>query len=275
MKKLLVLLIFCVGSLAASSVDAQSLYLSYIDSADVNIRAKNWLQAERYLLMALKQEPANNNNSLLISNLATVQRYQRKYGEALKNYDVALAMTPKAVTLLKNRASLYLELDSLSRAYMDYEKVILLDGEDIEARYYHGLIALRKAQIDVAKADVNDLERINKYSPYTIEAQGILQKTLGNYDEAIERFTSLIKMQSKPAYQTLVNRAECYLEVKRLSDAEIDIKKALQMEPSEPYLYVLRARLNKLRFNERDKERDLQLAEKYGISRKMAFIFMK
>ena len=54
-----------------------------------------------------------------------------------------------------------------------------------------------------------------------------------------------------------------------------DIKKALQMEPSEPYLYVLRARLNKLRFNERDKERDLQLAEKYGISRKMALIFMK
>ena len=86
-------------------------------------------------MLALKQEPANNNNSLLISNLATVQRYQRKYGEALKNYDVALAMTPKAVTLLKNRASLYLELDSLSRAYMDYEKVILLDVDDIDIKF--------------------------------------------------------------------------------------------------------------------------------------------
>ena len=47
------------------------------------------------------------------------------------------------------------------------------------------------------------------------------------------------------------------------------------MEPTEAYLYVLRARLTKLRFNDREKERDLQLAEKYGISRKMALFFMK
>lgn len=260
---------------AAQYVCAQSLYISYIDSADVNIRAKNWLQAERYLLMALKQEPANSNNSLIISNLATVQRYQRKYSEALKNYDVALSMTPKAVTLLKNRASLYLEIDSLSHAYMDYEKVILLDKDDIESRYYHGLIALRKGQMDVAKADIADLERIDKFSPYTLEAQGTLLKTMGNFHEAIEKYSSLIKMQAKPSYQTLINRAECYLEVKRLSDAEKDIKQALAMEPTEAYIYVLRARLNKLRFNDAEKERDLRLAEKYGISRRMALFFIK
>ena len=92
MKKILVLFILSIGCAALNCADAQSLYISYIDSADVNIRAKNWLQAERFLLLALKQEPANNNNSLLISNLATVQRYQRKYGEALKNYDVALSL---------------------------------------------------------------------------------------------------------------------------------------------------------------------------------------
>ncbi|MGM9802622.1 MAG: tetratricopeptide repeat protein [Muribaculaceae bacterium] len=263
------------GILCSNKCDAQSLYLNYIDSADVCIKAHNWLKAERYLLLALKQEPANSNNSLIISNLATVQRYQRKYVEALKNYDVALSMTPKAVTLLKNRASLYLEMDSLSRAYMDFEKVTLLDREDIESRYYHGLIALRKGQLDVAQADIDDLERINKYSPYTIEAQGTLYKTQGKYDEAIERYSSLIKMQAEPSYQTLINRAECYLEVKNLNNAEADIKKAVMMQPTEPYIYVLRARLNKLRFNERDKERDLQLAEKYGISREMAIFFMK
>ena len=134
MKKILVLFILSIGCAALNAADARSLYVSYIDSSDVNIRAKNWLQAERFLLLALKQEPANNNNSLLISNLATVQRYQRKYGEALKNYEVALAMTPKAVTLLKNRASLYLELDSLSRSYLDDEEVSLRGVGDIESR---------------------------------------------------------------------------------------------------------------------------------------------
>ena len=113
----LLLLIFAMAS--SSMVRAQSAYYNYIDTAEMKIKKQNWLQAERYILMALKAEPANKNNSLLISNLATVQRNQKKYIEALKNYDLALAMTPKSVTLLKNRASLYLEIDSLSHAYMD------------------------------------------------------------------------------------------------------------------------------------------------------------
>ena len=257
------------------NLNAQNEYISYIDSADVFIKNKNWLQAERCILMALQKEPANPNNSLLISNLATIQRKEHKYGEALKNYDVAISMTPKAVTLLKNRASLYVELDSLNHAYMDYEKVMLLDSEDVESRYYHGLIALRKGHIEIAKADINDLLRIDKYSPYTKEAQGTLQKTLGNFSDAVDYFSDLISMQSKPSYQTLINRAECYLELNKLQDAEKDIKQGLEMAPSEPYLYVLRARLNKLRHNHLEKERDLRLAEKYGIKREMAIFFMK
>lgn len=259
----------------AKSAFAQSVYYNYVDSADFKIKAHDWLQAERYILLALKAEPANNNNSLLISNLATVQRNQKKYNEALKNYNLAITMTPKSVTLLKNRASLYLEIDSLDHAYMDYEKVSLLDLEDIESRYYHGLIALRKGQIEVAKSDIGDLMRINQYSPYTKEAYATLQKTLGNYSDAIDYYTDLVKMQAKPSYHTLLNRAECYLELKKLNEAEADIKQALTQAPQEGYLYVLRARLNKLRNKEGDKERDIQLAMKYGISREMAIFFIK
>ena len=269
----LLLLIFAMAS--TPMVRAQSAYYNYIDTAEMKIKKQNWLQAEHYILMALKAEPANKNNSLLISNLATVQRNQKKYIEALKNYDLALAMTPKSVTLLKNRASLYLEIDSLSHAYMDYEKVTLLDREDIESRYYHGLIALRKGQIDVAKADFGDLLRINPYSPYTKEAQATLQKTLGNYEEAIEYYSDLIKMQETPSYHTLLNRAECYLEIEKLNEAETDIRHALAKAPTEAYLYVLRARLNKLRRLPGDMERDIQLAIKYGISREMALFFIK
>lgn len=255
--------------------NGQSMYLSYLDSAEVNIKAKKWQQAERHLLEALREEPAHNNNSLIISNLATVQRYQRKYVEALKNYDLALSMTPNAVTLLKNRASLFLELDSINRAYMDYEKVILLDTDDIESRYYHGLLSLRRGDVTVATADFADLLRIDESSPYTIEAQATLQKTLGNYDKAVDYFSKLISMQRKDSYEALLNRGECYLEMKRLNDAEKDIRAALAVAPEEPYLYVLRARLNKLRFNEADKERDIALAMKYGISRELAIKLIK
>ncbi len=268
-----ILLLFVFGSM--QNVFGQSKYLAYIDSADMKIKAQSWLQAERYILLALKEEPANNNNSLLISNLATVQRYQKKYVEALKNYDVALSMTPKAVTLLKNRGSLYLEIDSLSHAYIDFEKVTLLDRDDIESRYYHGLIALRKGHIKIAEADFSDLLRINPNSPYTLEAQATLQKSKGNFERAIEYYSALIELQETPSYQTLINRAECYLELKKLNEADDDIRVALAKQPGEPYIYVLRARLNKLRNNHGDKERDIQLAIKHGLSREIVTFFMK
>ena len=42
------------------------------------------------------------------------------------------------------------------------------------------------------------------------------------------------------------------------------------MSPEDAYIYILRAKLNKARFNREDMERDLKLAEKYGISRELS-----
>ena len=90
--KIFLLAVFFVAG--AKPVHAQSLYYNYIDTAEVKIKAQNWLQAERYILLALKTEPANKNNSLLISNLATVQRNQKKYIEAIRNNTIVLGIGP-------------------------------------------------------------------------------------------------------------------------------------------------------------------------------------
>ena len=55
--------------------------------------------------------------------------------------------------------------------------------------------------------------------------------------------------------------------MKRLSDAADDIRTALEMAPDDPYLYLLRAKLNKLRFERDDMARDIDKAVSLGLSR--------
>ena len=126
----------------AADLDTETPYFQYIDSAQTYIYSHDWPAAEQWLLKAFMTDPDNPSNSMVLSNIATLQRYQGKLSEAVKNYSLALDMTPHAVTLLLNRAALYVEMDSVQRAIDDYERVCELDLYDTEARYSLGVLAM-------------------------------------------------------------------------------------------------------------------------------------
>lgn len=115
-------------------IDTSTVYFALVDSAQQAIKAENWLQAENYLLEAIKSEPGNPSNSLLLSNIATIQRRQGRLNEAVRNYSMAIDLTPNAVTLLHNRAAVYILLDSIALAQADYERIMLIDESDVESR---------------------------------------------------------------------------------------------------------------------------------------------
>ncbi len=247
-------------------IDTTTLYFALIDSAQHHINLKQWAVAERFLLDAIKAEPGNPSNSLLLSNLATMQRRQGKLAEAIKNYSMAIDLTPNAVTLLHNRAALYTVVDSIARAQADYERIMELDPADVESRYNHGMIALNLGDRKTAEKDFNSILSINPNSGMGKQGQGYLNKHAGNYDKAAECFSEVIKV--RPTSTLLANRADCYLATKRLNDASLDIANALELDPDDPYIYVLRAKLNKLRFNRSDMERDIKLAVAHGLDEK-------
>ncbi len=248
-----------------ADLDTETPYFQAIDSAQTYIYSHEWAMAEQWLLKAFMADPSNPNNSLILSNIATLQRYQGKLVDAVKNYSLALDMTPHAVTLLLNRAALYVEMDSVERAIDDYERVCELDLYDTEARYSLGVLAMERGDTRRAEDLFNEIKRINPNSGLYHEGMGLLNKRNGNHARAAELFTQVIKVQ--PNAQLLGNRADCYLILKRLNDAEDDIRTALEMSPSDPYLYVLRAKLNKLRFQRDDMQRDIDTAVSLGLSR--------
>jgi len=253
------------GNPYIADLDTETPYFQYIDSAQTCIYSHDWPQAEQWLLKAFKADPDNPGNSMVLSNIATLQRYQGKLADAVKNYTLALDMTPHAVTLLLNRAALYVEMDSVQRAIDDYERVCELDFYNTEARYSLGVLAMERGDTNRAEDLFNEIKRINPNSGLYHEGMGLLHKRNGNHARAAELFTQLIKVQ--PTAQLLGHRADCYLAMKRLNDAEEDIRTALEMSPGDPYLYLLRAKLNKLRFQRDDMNRDIDTAVSLGLSR--------
>ena len=248
-----------------ADIDTESPYFQYIDSAQTYIYSHDWPKAEQWLTKAFLIDPDNPGNSMVLSNIATLQRYQGRLAEAVKNYSLALDMTPHAVTLLLNRAALYVEMDSVQRAIDDFERVCELDMYDTEARYSLGVLAMERGDNKRAEDLFNEIKRINPNSGLYHEGMGLLHKRNGNFSRAAELFTQVIKVQ--PSAQLLGNRADCYLAMKRLNDAEDDIRTALEMTPDDPYLYVLRAKLNKLRFQREDMARDIDTSVSLGLSR--------
>lgn len=248
-----------------ADLDTETPYFQYVDSAQTYIYSHDWPIAEQWLFKAFKADPDNPSNSMILSNIATLQRYQGKLADAVKNYSLALDMTPHAVTLLLNRAALYVEMDSVQRAIDDYERVCELDMYDTEARYSLGVLALEQGDTKRAEDLFNEIKRINPNSGLYHEGMGLLQKKAGNHSRAAELFSQVIKVH--PSAQLLGHRADCYLAMKRLNDAEDDIRTALEMTPDDPYLYVLRAKLNKLRFQRDDMNRDIDTAVSLGLPR--------
>lgn len=246
------------------AIDTTSEYYNYIDSAQIHIKGQDWAKAEYFLRNAIKADPTNHNNSLILSNIGTIQRYQGKVTQAIKNYSLALDMTPNSVTILLNRAAAYMTIDSIELSRKDYARVAELDLSNTESRYNLGIISIQRRDYKKAEDLFMEITKISPNSALAQEGLGKLNEVNGNYAKAVDHYSKIIKV--RPSTSILANRAHCYLMMKRLNDAEDDIRSGLQIDSNDGYLYLLRALLNKLRFNTEDMGRDIKLAEQHGIS---------
>lgn len=251
----------------AMMVDTATTYYRLVDSSQVFINRQQWPEAEQCLRRAIAAEPENPSNSLLLSNLATLQRYQGRYTDALKNYTLALDLTPNAVTLLLNRAAVYVLTGQTELARADYNRVATIDPNDIESRYSLGMLDVESLNFDQAEQWFKQVARIKPTSGLADEGLATLYKTRGDYAKAIEHLSVVIKSEPNP--RLLANRADCHLMLHQLNLAADDIRQALEIDPEDPYLYLLRAKLNKLRFNRADTERDINLAVSHGLDREL------
>ncbi len=255
-------ILFAVTAIAASGYD-NDRYFTLMGEADKAIAGEDWSLAEEKLTEALRTQPANPSNVLLMSNLGMVRYHAGRYDEALTTLDDAHIMAPASVTVLQNRARILAELGRLEESYRDYTTIINLDTTLIEPRFYHAVIAMEMGLTEQATNDVESMKIINPSHRLTNLSEATLLIRQGRYDEAIPPLSRVIDIE--PAASHYASRALCRLMTSQLGDAAEDIASGLELDPLDGELYLYRALLNKMRYRQDDAEADGRQAIKLGI----------
>lgn len=229
----LILIMIC----ACFQLSAQT-YDELITRAMNAVERDSLYQAEAWFKKALQLEPANMRNALLLSNLGTIQRRMGKNKEALESYSLALNLTPYSITMLLNRASLYLDMDNLDKAYVDYCNVIDLDAKNQEALGFRAYIYMRRRQYQDARNDYKNLLEVVPGDKTARIGMAMVNQKLQRYQESLEEFNRLIVDYPKDV-SLLKARAELEVEMNTLELALLDLESAVKMAPNDAEIYVM------------------------------------
>lgn len=232
-----ILRLIVVGMLVCLQLSAQT-YDELITRAMDAVEKDSLFQAEELFKKALQLEPANMRNSLLFSNMGTIQRRMGRNKEAIESYSLALNLAPHSTTMLLNRASLYLEMDYLDKAYVDYCDVIDLDAKNVEALQFRAYIYMRRRQYQDAKQDYQTLLEVMPEDKTARIGMAMVNQKMQRYREALEEFNRLIVDFPKDA-SLLKARAELEVEVNSLEMALLDLESAAKISPDDAEIYVM------------------------------------
>ena len=230
------------------------------------IDADSLSQAEDALREALRIEPGNPSNGMLLLNLGTIQRRQGKLKEAEDSYTIGLAFLPKNLTLLNNRAQLFAEMEKYPEAIEDYTEVIYQEPENENAYYERALCKLMNQDTLGARLDLEQIDRFNPNSAKSRLGMAYVYKAQEMWREASELYDALIERNPRNA-SLLRERAEVFYFSNRMGAALDDVNKSIDFDPRDPYSYLLRAQI---RYAKGDKEfarRDLNQALELGLNK--------
>ena len=230
--KVILIAVFACFQLSAQTYD------ELITRAMNAVESDSLYQAETWFKKALQLEPANMRNALLFSNLGTIQRRMGKNQEALESYSLALNLTPYSITMLLNRASLYLDMDYLDKAYVDYCNVIDLDAKNQEALGFRAYIYMRRRQYQDARNDYQKLLEVVPGDKTARIGMAMVNQKLQRYRESLEEFNRLIVDYPKDV-SLLKARAELEVEMNTLELALLDLESAVKMAPNDAEIYVM------------------------------------
>lgn len=234
MKRLVYILVILCNCFHLSA----QTYEEWVGKAMDALESDSLYEAERFFKEALNKEPAHMGNSLLLSNLGTIQRRMGKNKEALESYTLALNKTPHSVKILLNRASLYLELDYLEKAYSDYCNVMDLSPKNKEALQFRAYIYMRQRRYNEARNDYRTLLEEEPDNRTARIGMVMVNQRDNRFREAIDDLNRLITDYPQDA-SLLKARAELEVDMNALDMALLDLEEAAKKTPNDAEIYVM------------------------------------
>ena len=238
-------------------------YMKYVQWGDDAVAKNKWGEAITYYEEAMRTEPSNPQNVMLLSNVGMLHHYAGEDSLALHTLSEARAMAPASVVILKNRAQVLADMNRVDDAMRDYDLLLSMDSTYTDAWFGRAALNLRMARYDNAEADALKLLALQPDNLQGKYVLSLIYSNTGRPAEAIPMFTALI--DDKPQAPLYADRALCRLQLDELPEAADDIARGLELNPDEAELYYCRAILNLRRFREEDARKDADKAIELGM----------
>jgi tetratricopeptide (TPR) repeat protein len=264
-KSIFFLVIIAICALDCSISSAQN-YDELITRSFDYLDADSLPEAEEALREALRIEPGNPGNGMLLLNLGTIQRRQGKLKEAEESYTIGLAFLPNNLTLLNSRAQLFAEMEKYPEAINDYTEVIYHEPENEDAYYERALCKLMNQDTLGARLDLEQIDRFNPNSAKSRLGMAYVYKAQQMWREASELYDALIERNPRNA-SLLRERAEVFYFSNRMGAALDDVNKSIDFDPRDPYSYLLRAQIRYAKGDREFARRDLNQALELGLNK--------
>lgn len=258
----LVTVFLTAAQLRGADNDTQK-YLDLVGEADSAVAAGDLNKAQECYVAAMRLQPDNPSNLLLLTNLGIVQHRAGDNTKALETLTQAHEIGPNSVTVLANRGQVYYDMQRYDEARADFDRVLELDSLNTTTLFNRGYMRMRTGDTEGAEAD---LRRLSELAPDDYNTVALLAVMYSNTDrpaEAIPFYTRLL--EKKPKADTYAARAMCHLVMENLTEASEDIAAGMALEPDNGELYYCRAYLNRLRYLDEDARADAKKAEELGI----------
>lgn len=239
-------------------------YQGWVDHAARHIEADRLDSAAVALQRAMSLDPVNENNPVLLLNLGIIQRQLGLNDDAYISFTAALANNPIPEVVLHRRASLLSEMGRYDEAIEDYNTLIRLYPDEVEAYYRRGVLYLELNNRAMGEADFRKANELDPDHFFTLLSKVLLFKLNNDWEAAEKIYTRLIESEAHPDPSILLNRAECYVHTGQTFRAAADLRAVEPTQRDNPYFYFLRGRVRLDQFDKVAARADFNKAKEMG-----------
>jgi len=158
---------------------------------------------------------------------------QKKYEEAVQEYQSILKENPGLYIVHKNIGNAYYELEDYDSAIKHYELVLAKEPDSTDVLIALGNMYLEKGELEKGLSYFNQIDMEKITSPLTFYNIGTSFFNKGEINKAVEYYNRAIGLDPdlSDAYYQL---GLCYLNMNEKEDAKKSFKKFLELAPDSP-----------------------------------------
>ncbi len=256
MKRIFTLFISFMACLWAMASSPK--YIALSDSADNFIKKERWADAEKTILAALKLEPANFLNSMLLSNLGVVRTNMGRNEEAIEAFGLGISIAPRSATIRANRARTYLAMGNYDNALSDLDKALEIDSLHEWSLRMRGYLRLRNNDLEGASRDFTELKNHFPKNAGALSGLAGIAEAEGKFQEALGLYNQALDIEEDPV--TRFSRILLKINMQKYSEASEDISESIRKYPEMPDFYLARGYLHHLNYRNDEAEIDKKIA---------------